>query len=471
MKRTTRLAATATGLALLAVTACGGDDGDGTGGDGSGDGGSTEPITVWTTDTLPDRVAATEAIIADFTAATGIEVELVGVAEDQFTQVLSAAAAAGELPDVMGSLGLEAVRTLGTNDLADTEANAAVVEELGEDTFAERALELTRDGDAQLAVPDTSWVQLLLYRRDLFEAAGLDVPETYEDITAAAQALNAPGMAGFVGATSPGDAFTQQTFEHIALANGCQLVNDEGEVTLDSDQCVGAFEFYGDLVSNYSVSGAQDVDTVRAAYFAGQAAMMVWSTFVLDEMAGLRDDALPSCPECQADPTFLASNSGIVPALQGPDGEEPAQFGQVVSWSIIAESATESASAFVEYMMSDGYIDWMAIAPEGKYPVRAGTEDAPTEYADAWATLPAGVDRKAPLSDFYGPEVLDQLAGGLDQLDRWAITQGQGDLITAVVGEAPVQQAVSAVTTEGVSAEDAAQQAQEAVEQIADTAS
>jgi multiple sugar transport system substrate-binding protein len=469
MKRTMRLAAATTGLVLLAVSACGDDGGDG----GSGDdgGGSTEPITVWTTDTLPDRVAATEAIIAEFTAETGIEVELVGVAEDQFTQVLSSAAAAGDMPDVMGSLGLEAVRTLGANDLADTEANAAVIEELGEDTFAERALELTRDGDAQLAVPDTSWVQLLLYRSDLFEAAGLDAPETYDDITAAAQALNAPGMAGFVGATSPGDAFTQQTFEHIALANGCQLVDDEGEVTIGSDQCVGAFEFYGELISNYSVAGAQDVDTVRAAYFAGQAAMMVWSTFVLDEMAGLRADALPSCPECQADPAFLASNTGIVPALEGPDGEEPAQYGQVVSWSIIADSATESASAFVDYMMSDGYVDWMAIAPEGKYPVRAGTEESPTEYADTWATLPAGVDTKAPLSDFYGPEVLDQLAGGLDQLDRWAITQGQGDLITAVVGEAPVQQAVSAVTTEGVSAQDAAQQAQEAVEEIADSAS
>ena len=246
MKRTMRLAAATTGLALLAVSACGDDGGDGgSGGDG---GGGTEPITVWTTDTLPDRVAATEAIIAEFTAETGIEVELVGVAEDQFTQVLSSAAAAGELPDVMGSLGLEAVRTLGANDLADTEANAAVIEELGEDTFAERALELTREDDAQLAVPDTSWVQLLLYRSDLFEAAGLDAPETYDDILAAAEALNAPGMAGFVGATSPGDAFTQQTFEHIALANGCQLVDDEGEVTIGSDQCVGAFEFYGDLI-------------------------------------------------------------------------------------------------------------------------------------------------------------------------------------------------------------------------------
>ncbi len=454
-----------TGLAMLAVTACSPGSSD-----DAGDGGSpTEPIVVWTTDTLPDRVAATEAIIADFTEQTGIDVELVGVAEDQFSQVLSSAAAGGELPDVMGSLSLAAIRTLAANDLVDAEANAAVVETLGEDTFSERALELTRDGDQQLSVPDTSWVQLLYYRADLFEAAGLAPPETYDDILAAAEALNSPEVAGFVGATSPGDAFTQQTFEHVALANGCELVDDAGEVLIGSDACVSAFDFYGGLVSDYSIAGAQDVDTVRASYFAGEAAMAIWSTFLLDEMAGLRNDAMPSCPECEADPAFLAANTGVVAALQGPDGTEPAQFGEVVSWTVAAESATESASAFVEYMMSDGYVDWMAIAPEGKYPVRAGTQDAPTEYVDTWQTLPIGVDTKAPLSDFYGPEVIEQLESGLDAVTRWGITQGQGDLIGAALGELPVAQAVSAVTMEGLPGQEAAAQAQEAVESIADT--
>jgi multiple sugar transport system substrate-binding protein len=457
-----RAAAAATGLALLAVTACGG-------GDSGGGGGSTEPIVVWTADTLPDRVAATEAIIADFTAKTGIEVDLVGVAEDQFNQVLTSAAAAGELPDVIGSQSLSAIRTLGANELVDTEANAAIVQSLGEGTFAERALELTRDGDAQLGVPDTSWVQLLYYRKDIFEAAGLAPPDTYEAILAAAEALDSEQMAGFVGATAPGDAFTAQTFEHVALANGCELVDDQGTVTIGSQNCVGAFDFYGDLVSNYSVPGAQDVDTVRATYFAGKAAMMIWSTFVLDEMAGLRDDALPSCPECQADPAFLAKNTGVVAALKGPDGTQPAQFAQVVSWTVTADAATEPASAFVEYMMSDGYVDWMAIAPEGKFPVRAGTPEEPTRYVDAWKTLPVGVDREAPLSEFYGPEVLGQLTSGLESISRWGITQGQGELIGATQGELPVAEAVSAVTTGGVPAPEAAARAQQAVQAIADS--
>ena len=86
---------------------------------------------MWTGDTIPDRVAKTKDIIAAFTESTGIQVELVGVDEDQFNQLLTSAAAAGELPDVVGSQPLAAVRTLSANDLLNTEATEAVVDTLG----------------------------------------------------------------------------------------------------------------------------------------------------------------------------------------------------------------------------------------------------------------------------------------------------------------------------------------------------
>jgi multiple sugar transport system substrate-binding protein len=467
----TRGRARALGAALtlaIGLTACGGDEGGDGGGEGGG-GGDASSIVVWTGDTIPERVTATEEIIAGFTEETGIEVEFVGVDEDQFVQLLTSAAAAGELPDVVGSQPLAGVRTMAANELINTDAAAAVVEALGADTFSERSLEFTKDGESQLAVPTDAWSQLLFYRKDLFDAAGLAAPETYDDISAAAEALDSPEVAGIVAATTPGDGFTQQTFEHLAMANGCEMVDDSGEVTIDSEQCVAAFDFFGNLMTNYSVTGTQDVDTVRANYFAGQAAMAIWSTFLLDEMAGLRNDALPTCPECTADPAFLAKNSGVAAELQGPDGDEPAQFGEVAAWVITTDAATEPAQQFVEYMLSDGYIDWLAIAPEGKFPVRAGTQDNPTEYVDAWQDLEIGVDTKAPLSDFYPPEVVEILTSGADNLSRWGITQGQGDLVGASLGELPVPQAIGALVAGEVDAQGAADQAAEALRTIQDS--
>jgi multiple sugar transport system substrate-binding protein len=455
--RTTRIAAALSATLLLAIAACGSGE-DQAPQDGK--------LTVWTLENLPDRLAAQQALAQRFTQQTGIAVDLVGIDEDQFSQLITSAAAGGDLPDVVGALPLTGVRSLAADELLDPDTAGKVVDQLGASTFSPRALELTRDGDRQLAVPSDGWAQLLLYRKDLFAQAGLAEPRTFADVTAAARRLNGNGVAGFLGGTAAGSAFTQQTFEHLALADGCELVNGGGEVTFDSPQCVDALSFYNDLIRNSSVPGAQDEDTTRAAYFAGQGAMLVWSSFILDELAGLRKDAAPSCPQCVQDPRFLVDNTGVVTALTGPDGTGPAQYGEVVSWAVLADAATDPAARFVDFMMSDGYQDWLGFAPEGKFPARTGTAQQPDQYVTAWRALPAGVDTKAPLSDYYPAPVLDALAGSVDTFGRWGITQGQGDLVGATLGELPVPQAIADMTAGAIDPAEAAKRADAAVTEI-----
>jgi multiple sugar transport system substrate-binding protein len=453
-----RMAVLATATVVASgLGACGGDE-------KSTEGGGK--ITVWSLENLPDRVKKTQNIIKKFTDQTGIQVELVPTDENQFTQLITSAAAANRMPDVVGALPLGAVAQMATEELIDSGATDAVIDELGRDTFAGRALELTKLDDKQVAVPSDGWAQLLVYRKDLFDAAGLPAPDTFEKIQQAAQKLNKPGLAGITMATVPNDAFTAQTFETLALANGCEMVNDGGEVTLDSPQCVETFKFYGDVIRSYSVPGAQDVDTTRATYFSGKAAMMVWSSFILDEMAGLRNDALPTCPQCRTDRTYLAKNSGIVTAIKGPSGTEPAGFGELTSWTITDGANAGAAKRFVAFMMNEGYPDWLGTAPEGKFPARKGTKDDAEKFTKAWNTLPAGVDTKKPLGDIYPPAVLDALRASPDTFRRWGITQNQGKLVGATLSELPVPKAVNALTNGQLDAAAAAKQAAEAVRNI-----
>ncbi|GAA3824468.1 extracellular solute-binding protein [Sphaerisporangium flaviroseum] len=420
---------------------------------------SAQTITVWTEENLADRMNVQKAIAADFTKKTGITVNLVGVAEDQFSQVVTSAAAAGDLPDVIGALPLAAVRELEANDLLDTETPGKIVDALGRDTFSARALELDTADGKLLAVPSDGWAQLILYRKDLFEKAGLEAPDTYERLEAAAKKLNTGGIAGITLAIAPKDSFTAQSFEHVALANGCQLVDNSGNITLDSPPCVKALEFYSNLAKNYSVKGKQDVDSTRATYFAGKAAMTIWSSFILDEMAGLRNDALPSCAECRDDKKWLAENTGVVTALKGPDGSEPAQYGEIVSWTVTQDANKDAAQKFVSFMMNEGYERWIGMAPEGKVPTRK-------ELADKWNTLPAGVDTKKPLADIYPAEVLDALRKSPDTFARWGIPQGQGKLVGATMGELPVPKALSGVVGGSLTPQSAAAQAKTDVETI-----
>ena len=78
---------------------------------------------------------------------------------------------------------------------------------------------------------------------------------------------------------------------------------------------------------------------------------------------------------------------------------------------------------------------------------------------DAWKGLEIGVDTKAPMSEFYPQDVIDILTSGADKFSRWGITQGQGDLIGASLGELPVPKAIGALTGGGADAAAAAKQA------------
>ena len=417
-------------------------------------------IVVWTGDTLPDRVAATRAIFDRFTEQTGTTVELVSVDEDQFSAALTRSAASGQLPDVVASQPLSAIRTLNSTELLDVEAAEDVVQRLGPATFEPRSLEMTADGPYQLAVPSDSWVQLIYYRKDLFAAAGLPPPATFADLRHAAEVLTKDGQVGFVGPTVAGDNFTHQVFELFAMANGCEIEGPDHHVLFDSQACVAALSFYNELISRYSVLGSQDVDSVRTDYFSGRAAMTVWSTFLLDELIGLRDDVLPACPQCAADPLFLAHNTGAVSGLSGNFSSRPVQFGEINSWAILVDS-DPAAREFVHFMLSDGYLDWLAFAPEGKAPLRRGLTPGGTEYLEAWRKLPVGVDREALLVDYYPPDVIEALERTPETFEQWG-----GDLVGASLAEMPVATAVSRTVRGELSPQQAAEEAAETLRAI-----
>ena len=85
-------------------------------------------------------------------------------------------------------------------------------------------------------------------------------------------------------------------------------------------------------------------------------------------------------------------------AITGPDGTQPSQFGELTCFAI-TKDASKDAAKLVEFLMDDGYLDWLGLAPEGKVPVRTGTTDQPTKFTDAWTHLQTGVENRKPLAE------------------------------------------------------------------------
>ena len=74
---------------------------------------------------------------------------------------------------------------------------------LGKKTFAPGALNMAKKGGKIAAVPVDGWTQMVVYRKDLFAAAGLEPPTSYANIVKAVNALSSNDMFGFVAATNP----------------------------------------------------------------------------------------------------------------------------------------------------------------------------------------------------------------------------------------------------------------------------
>jgi len=392
---------------------------------------SAEELRFWTTEEQPERLARQEAMAADFAAASGHTVSVIPVSENDLGTRATAAFAAGDLPDVIYHT-LQYAAPWAEAGILDTDAATDVVEALGAATFAPGALGMAAVDGGYASVPVDGWTQMLVYRADLFEAAGLEPPSSYANVLAAVDALhNPPSMYGFVAATKIDENFMSQVLEHVFLANGVSPVGPGGVQALDEAATIEVLEFYK-AIAEASPPGDLYWDQSRSLYFSGNAAMIIWSPFILDELAGLRDSAPPTIND---DPTSrdLAAATGIVTNFSGPSNPGGAAWGDVRYFGITSDASTDAAMEFVEYSMSEGYGATLSIAPEGKFPVRRGTSDNPTAFADLWATLDVGIDRRAPLGELYDAAMIDEIVGGLDVAQRWGVADGQLSAASAII--------------------------------------
>jgi len=176
-------------LGVIILTAVGCGSGDGNQGDGTG-------LTFWSAEDNPDRVKATQAIVDRFQQQTNIKVKLVAISEDQLSSQVASASAAGTLPDVLGAVSLGFVHASAADGIIDPDAAADVINTLGPETFSRRGLSLVEVNGRPVAIPSDSWAQLLVYRKDLFDKAGLAAPTTFEAIRTAAAKLTGGGWQG-----------------------------------------------------------------------------------------------------------------------------------------------------------------------------------------------------------------------------------------------------------------------------------
>jgi multiple sugar transport system substrate-binding protein len=237
MKRRSIVKYAAVAAALsLGLTACGG-------GSGSSDAKTSGTVRV----TLANHVwtEQVKAAIPEFEKSSGLKVELTQLGEDQLSDQYNVKLNAGsDEIDVMMYRPLQEGKAFAKNGyLADLTGKVSSDASWDWKDYQEGPVKATTADGKVMGVPIITEREVLYYRKDLLQAAGLEVPKTMEELEAAAKAIKAssPDTAGFVARTGKSAAVTQ--FSSFLYSFGGDFTDSSGKSTVNSDAAKKAYAY------------------------------------------------------------------------------------------------------------------------------------------------------------------------------------------------------------------------------------
>ncbi len=376
-------------------------------------------VEFWTTDNEADRVDVYEAVAARYMAANpDVEVRIVPIEEAGVTQRIATARAANRLPDIV-RMGVERVATFAADGILDEDAAEAVISSIGVDDFRAGPLAMVTDPTTGqfAAVPYDGWIQAIWYREDVFNEAGLNAPITWDDIRAACETL--PGTGNLLYAlglgTDPGQNYGHQVFEQVAISNNAWPFDADGNVTMNTPEMIEALDFYTSL-QECALPGPQFWRGSREAYQLDQSGMMFYSTYIMDDLVD--GSGLEGGGNVEIAVENLPANTGFAPEMVGPNGS--ASYGQLVTLALM-EGADPIAQDVVEFFLTEGYQDVLALAPFGKVPVLESAVEGWKNSSEYFAN--------------YEPATLEQIANGYETMQRWLFRPDYDATERAVVGD------------------------------------
>ena len=247
---------------------------------------SAGPITLqfWQPDTREDWLNAVGLVIKDFQAAhPNVDVKFTTTDWDQLLPKLTAAAAAGSVPDIYYLDTPVPVFGAASDGLLAPVTD--VINKVGADKWPKAMLAADSLNGEIYGFPLYTYPQVLWYRKDLVQQAGLPAPASMADVLAAAQKLTDPSKK-FYGTALYNDQDDPQIVAEVCAAFGCSLFDADGKVTINSPETVKALAFLKQLWATASPDAISKADLdARLVFSTGGAAFDFTSVSFSNELA------------------------------------------------------------------------------------------------------------------------------------------------------------------------------------------
>jgi ABC-type glycerol-3-phosphate transport system substrate-binding protein len=361
--------------AALVLTGCGSQD---TAGSDSAEGGSADegPITLQvmsaTVVEKPDG-AAEEAMADAFMAEhPDITIEFIGTPMNEMYAKLSTMATGGNMPDIFTN----------SPEFYGQADDMGVVEPLNDllgqdyvDGFEPATIAQAEIDDKLQFAPFFTIPTGLLYRTDLFEAEGIEPPETWDEFVEAAQKLtqdlNGDGQTdrwGFAMVGSNNGSGGSRFVPVMRTFGAEELVEKDGGWATEygTPEAAAAFQLYSDLVNKYEVVPPGPFQTSYAEAVSLMAtdktAMMISGPHSIGAITA-------------ANPELEGKLAGV-PLPHAP-GEKPAAALGMLGFSISAQSKhKEAAAEYLKFILNkENQLEWNKVT--GRLPARTEAAEDP----------------------------------------------------------------------------------------------
>ena len=301
-----------------------------------------------------------KAAIPDFEKATGIRVKVEQLQESQLTQKLTTEFNThASYVDVFMTRPLQVAKMFYKNDWNEP-LNMDFTD------YPKNVMSVVTFGGKVYIVPLVMDWEVIYYRKDLFQKAGVKVPTNFTELEAAARKLNSDAVAG-IASRGKGAAAVTQLSSYVYNYGGLYL--DKGVAVFDSKPAVDAIRFYGKLLSNYGPKGvtAMSWENILPLFQAGKIAMWtdtaVFYGQVVDPAktqvaaANVGIANFPAGPKMNT--PYFATAWGMTVAKQSKNKDLAMRF---LQWATSKEMATKGMLAGITMARSSVWEDKAVLA-------------------------------------------------------------------------------------------------------------
>ena len=331
---------------------------------------------MWTflsaTGTTPREVALAQIIKNYEAKSPGTKIVVETQVWDQMTPKFIAAHSAGNAPDIVWAITDFLGDAINSGSLADL--NALFIKNWPAAQVADHKSaywDLTRRGDKQYAMFVSPNYISILYRADLFKAAGIEPAQikTWDDLRQAAEKLTVRDAAGQVTRYGYAQAYSeQQTDPHMmipyVLGNGESIFKPDGKANFATPLGIEAMTYATDLVTKYKVAPVQSA---------------TWTVDDMFEQFASDRVAMIQGPSVRVSTLQAKLGKDKIGMMLWPGSKTMAHSPAVMAgWAVGVWSKSqnaEEAGKFVDFMLGgESELIWVTVG--GQSPLMASTAEA-----------------------------------------------------------------------------------------------